>query len=118
MDIYTLEFSLKNIPHPSYHVFQLALTEKIDFVKRLRWKAFFYLDSCEDSDCAKKEVYSIKSQNIPPNNKLLDPFEADLFKLIRRVEFKREHNDFQIKLKKDIKEVKSSNYRQIIIDKA
>ena len=83
MDIYTPEYSLKNIPQPSYHVFQLALTEKIvDFVKRLRWKAFFYLDSNEDVNCAKKDVYNLKSQNTSPNNKLLDPFETDLFKLI------------------------------------
>ena len=81
----------------------------MDFIKRLRWKAFFYLDSREDNDYAKKEVYSLKSQNTPRNNKLLDPFEADLFKLIRKVEFKREHNNFQMKLNKDIKEIKNSN---------
>ena len=95
MDVYTPEYSLKNIPYPSLHVFQLALTEKIvDFVKRLRWKAFFYLDSCEDNDYDKKEVYNLKSQNTLPNKKLLDPFETDLFKLIRKVEFKRERNNF------------------------
>ena len=107
MDTYTPEYSLKNIPYPSYHAFQLALTEKIeDVVKRLRWKALFYLDSHEDNNCAKKEVYNLKSQNTPPNNKLLDPFEADLFKLIKKVKFKREHNNFQMKLNKDIKAVK------------
>ena len=42
MDIHTPEYSMKNIPHPSYHIFQLALTGKIvDFYKRLLWKAFF-----------------------------------------------------------------------------
>ena len=63
---------------------------------------FFYLDSCEDSDCAKKGVYNHKPQNTPPNKKLLDPFETDIFKLIRKVKFKREHNNFQMKLNKDI----------------
>ena len=84
MDIFTPEYSLKNIPRPSYHAFQLALTEKIvDFVKRLRWKAFFFSQySCEDSECAKKEIYNLKSQNTLPDNKLLDPFEADLFRLV------------------------------------
>ena len=47
----------------------------------------------------KKEVYNFKSQNTPP-------FEADLFKLIRKVRFKREHNNFQMILNKDIKDVK------------
>ena len=35
MEIFTLEYSLKNIPHPTYHTFQLSLTEKIvDFIKK------------------------------------------------------------------------------------
>ena len=97
----------------------MFLTEKIvDFIKRLRWKAFFYLDSCEDSDCAKKEVYNLKSQNTLPNNKLLQSFEADLFKLIRKVKFRIDYNNFQNKLNKDIKEVKSSNCIWVRADKS
>ena len=69
MDIYTPEYSLKNIPYPSYHVFRLALTEKIvDFVKRLWWKAFFYLDSCENNDYEKKKK---KKRFITSNPKIL-----------------------------------------------
>ena len=49
----------------------------------------------------KKEVYNLKSQRIHPNNKTLDPFEADLFKLIRKIRFRKYHNDFQTKLNKD-----------------
>ena len=119
MDKYTPEYSLKNIPFPSYHVFQLALTEKIvDFVKRLRWKAFFYLDSCKNTDDVKKDVYNLKSQNTPPNNRLLDSFETDLFKLIKMVKFKKVRNNFQMKLSQDIKEVKKSNYIWVKSDKS
>ena len=119
MDIYTPEYLLKNIPYPSYHVFRLALTEKIvDFVKRLRWKAFFYLDSCESNDYDKKEVYNLKSQNTPPNTRLLDPFETDLFKLIKMVKFKKVRNNFQMKLNKDIEEVKMSTYIWVRSDKS
>ena len=111
MDIYTPEYSLKNIPYPSYHVFRLALTEKIvDFIKRIRWKDFFNLDSCESNDYDKKEVYNLKSQNTPPNNRLIDPFETDLFKLIKMVKFKKVRNNFQMKLNKDMEEVKTSKY--------
>ena len=53
-----------------------------------------------------------------PNNKLLDPFGMDLFKLIKKVKFKREHNNFQMKLNKDIKEVKSSNCIWVRADKS
>ena len=119
MDKYNPEYSLKNIPFPSYHVFQLALTEKIvDFVKRLRWKAFFYLDSCKNTDDVKKDVYNLKSQNTPPNNRLLDSFETDLFKLIKMVKFKKVRNNFQMKLSQDINEVKKSNYIWVKSDKS
>ena len=119
MDNYTPEYSLKNIPYPSYHVFRLALTEKIvDFVKRLRWKAFFYLNSCENNDYVKKEVYNLKSQNTPPNNRLQDSFETDLFKLIKMVKFKKIRNNFQMKLNKDIEEVKTSKYIWVRSDKS
>ena len=119
MDKYTPEYSLKNIPFPSYHVFQLALTEKIvDFVKRLRWKAFFYLDSCKNTDDVKKDVYNLKSPNTPPNNRLLDSFETDLFKLIKMVKFKKVRNNFQMKLSQDINEVKTSNYIWVKSDKS
>ena len=52
----------------------------------------------------KKKVYNLKSQMTPPNNKLLDPFEADLFKSIKKIRF-RSYNSFQIKVDKDIKEL-------------
>ena len=119
MEKFTPEYSLKNIPYPSYHVFRSALTEKmVDFVKRQRWKAFFYLDSCENTDYVKKEVYNLKSQNTPPNNRLLDSFETDFFKLIKMVTFKKVRNNFQMKLSNDIKEVKTSKYIWVRSDKS
>ena len=78
----------------------------------------FYLEPQEDNNCAKKEVYNLKSQNTPPNNRLLDPFEADLFGLIKKRKFKRENNNFQIKLNKDIKELKSSKCIWVSADKS
>ena len=119
MDTYTPEYSLKNIPYPSHHAFQLALTEKIeDFIKRLRWRTLFYLEPQEDNNCTKKEVYNLKSQNTPPTNRLLDPFEADLFRLIKKVKFKRGNNNFQMKFSRDIKELKSSKCIWLRADKS
>ena len=103
----TPEYSLENIPHPSYHCLPTSINgENSGFRQNISMEGFFYLDSCEGSDCTKKEVYNLKSENTPPNNKLLEPFEADLFKLIRKVKFRRDYNIFQKKLNKDIKEVK------------
>ena len=47
----------------------------------------------------------------------LDPFEADLFKLIKKIRFRKYHNYFQIKLKKDTKELKNSKYIWVRADK-
>ena len=48
-------------------------------------------------NCTKK-VYNLKSKRTPPNYKLLDPFEADLFKLIEKIKFRKDHNSFQTKI--------------------
>ena len=105
MEIFTPEYSLKNIPHPTYHAFHLSLSEKIeDFIKRIWWKTYFYLNSSDIPNCPKKEVYHLKSQRTPPNKKLLDRFEAGLFKLIRKIRLRQDHNHFQTKLNKDINE--------------
>ena len=64
-----------------------------------------------------KVVYNLKSQKTFPNSKQLDPLEVDLFKLIRKIKFRRDYNSFQ-KLNKDIKEVKSSNCIWVRVDKS
>ena len=51
------------------------------------------------------------------NNKLLDPFEADLFKLIRKIRFRNDQNHFQTKLNKDRKELKNSKCIWVRADK-
>ena len=48
----------------------------------------------------------------------MDPFEADLFRLIKKVKFKREDNNFQMKLSRDIKELKSSKCIWVRADKS
>ena len=75
MDNYTPEYSLKNIPFPSYYGFRLA------------------------------------------NNRLLDSFKTNLFKLIKMVKFKKVRNNFQMKLSQNIKEVKTCNYIWVTSDK-
>ena len=44
MEKFTPNYSLKNIPHPLKPQFIQDLTDKIiDFIKRIQWKAFFFL---------------------------------------------------------------------------
>ena len=65
-----------------------------------------------------KQVYNLKSQKTPPNNKQLDPLEVDLFKLIKNIRFRSDYNTFQKKLTNDIIEFKSSKCIWVRADKS
>ena len=62
-------------------------------------------------------MYNVKSQRTPLNNKLLGLFEADLFKSIGKIRFRKDHNHFQTTLNRDIKEFKNSKYIWVRADK-
>ena len=81
-----------------------------------------------------KRSSTLKPKKTPPSNKLLDQFEKDLFKLIRKIKFRKQFNSFQTKINKDIDdiinfdwvradktinfyEIKPSNYKKIIKNK-
>ena len=53
-------------------------------------------------------VFKLKTQNTPPSKKLLDPSENDLFRLIRKIKFRKIFNNFQTKINKDINDIKNS----------
>ena len=58
------------------------------YIKRIRWKAFFYekLDNTLE-----KTVNNIgfKSVKTPPKNEHFNAFEADLYDMVRSIEFNR-----------------------------
>ena len=46
MNSQSFNYSLKNIPIPDNTSYKLLLIEKIEsFIKRIRWKAFFFLNN-------------------------------------------------------------------------
>ena len=73
-----------------------------DFLKRLRWKAFFF----ENEDQEKKERYGFKTPHTPPQDDDLIEFENDMYELMKSIEFKHSRNDFQNKLDGDLKKIK------------
>ena len=100
------------------NTFTLLLTDKIvDFIKRLSLKTYFFLKFLDLSTYEDKEVFNLKTQKIPPSNKLLDLFENDLFKLIREIKFRKQFNCFQTKINKDIDDIKNSNKIWVRADK-
>ena len=78
-------YSFKNIPVPGKSNYLLQLVEKIELVvKRMRWKAHFYLDSLEkgeasqiEQDNDREEYYGFKSRRYPKQIKELVEFEKD-----------------------------------------
>ena len=106
------DYSLKNIPLPSKDAYKKRLVEKVEiFIKRMRWKAYFFDQNEENNDENKENPrsninnYGFKSRNCPKQNKHLDKFEDDLLLMIKNIEFRNVNDTFQNKLQNDIREI-------------
>ena len=91
------------LPIPSKNVYLKNRIFKLEsFIKRIRWKAFFY----EKSDSTPQTIvdnFGFKSVRTPPKNEHLNAFETDLYDMVHNIEFKRVSSEFQSNLSKDIK---------------
>ena len=109
MEKSNINYSKKNIPTASIAQQKLLLTSKIDkVIKRIRWKALEFLGKL-DSNSNKTKTYGFKSLKYPPAVEEMLQFENYLLLLIKYLEFKKVHNDFQMRQRDDIKEIKASN---------
>ena len=133
MNTRNINYSLKNIPIPSSFNYLKCLVSKTeDFVKRLRWKAFWYERKLEaqaenqnpENNAINEEEeeqfssYGFRSPRTPPPSDHLKPFENDLFKLINELEFDYKPNHFQRQLKTDVHEIRSSDKMTVPADKS
>ena len=134
---------MKNIPIPKDNAYLKCLIDKTEhFIKRMRWKAFFYdrdnpyttpasetedngeppLENGEETSSSDDEElnmnYGFKSPRTPPRNLLLKPFEDDLYSMIHKIKFSRQANDFQQKLRRDARYIKSSSKVFVPADKS
>ena len=98
MNSQSFNYSLKNIPIPDNNSYKLLLIEKIEsFVKRICWKAFFFLNDSEGEKNTNTSGiqnnpdnnFGFKTFNTPPKYVELERFEEDLFNLARNLQFKR-----------------------------
>ena len=86
---------------------QLMLIEKIEsFIKRMRWKAHFYLK--KNTSHTSYINYGCKTQNYPSQFKELQNFEKDLLDTIKLIKSWIVKDPFQRKLKEGISNIKSS----------
>ena len=107
---------MKNIPIPSDTEYTKRLIEKVeDFTKRLRWRAFFFLNP--DSRPSRTETYGFKSLRSPPPIQQLKKFEDDLLKLIEDVKFCATTSKFQNKLRVDSNKIRNEKNILLPADK-
>ena len=100
-------YSMKNIPLSSRNEYIMKLIEKIESVaRRMRWRAYFFGKQEENNQ--QSENYGFKSELSPPANGLLQPFENDLFELIRKIKFRGVNCNFQKKLSNNLRNISES----------
>ena len=107
----TLSYSLKNIPIPSNRLYMKKLIEMAESVmKRMRWRAFFFLRSDdEEVEQGEEEYYGFRSRRCPPQMDELKPFEDDMEKLIGNIQFRRSRDSFQRTLQRDAAYIRGSS---------
>ena len=111
-----LGYSLKNIPiPPAREYMKLLISRTEDVVKRMRWKAFFYLKGT--SDACDKERYGFRSRKCPPQIDELTAFEDDVHRMIDNVKFRPASSEFQDTLRSDLKRIRESSNVVIAADK-
>ena len=86
-------------------------------ITRMRWKAIRFNNETNKNEEQTTEWYGLKSPYTPRQVKELIPFENDLVELIRNIKFRKVQNNFQKKLKDDIKTIKESNKTMTFADK-
>ena len=103
MDQRNFPYSIKNIPVPSKKLYLKILIDKVKLlIKRMPWKAPFFENESESTF-----NYGFKTRKCPFQHKDLMEFEDDLQKIISNVHFRIVNNDFQNRLKNDIRSTHS-----------
>lgn len=111
-----MNYSMKNIPHPSEREYTTKLISMSDkLCRRMRWKAYFHLHP--ETKSKSNETYGFNSRKVPPAVPQLQSFENSLQKLVSSIKFKHSRNSLQSKLASDIKRITSSSRLFVPADK-
>ena len=120
----TFSYSTKNIPIPHASTYKKRLIEKVESViKRMRWKAFFFLKAVDDEEKepaknkSKENMFGFKSRKCPPQIEELKSFEDDMLQMTENVRSRKVTDQFQTTLSKDIKKIKNATKMLIPADK-
>eukprot|EP00117_Sycon_ciliatum_P039764 scpid84717/ scgid29334/ len=105
-----LGYSLKNIPLSSHKEYTLRLIERTEqLIKRMRWRAIFYLSGDRKEDDQEGENFGFKTRKCPPQVDEMKKFEDDMYEMIGSVTYRSVHNELQDKMKEDLQTISSSN---------
>ena len=110
-------YSTKNIPIPKQDTYLKTLIDKTsNFIRRIRWKAFYFLKSQEDSfgsdssddtlepeQTRDRQNFGFRSENSPPPIREISNFEKDIRNLVENIKFNKHKSEFQKQLSKDVK---------------
>jgi len=87
----------------------MKLVDKIEAViKRMRWKAIFF-DNDSDEEDEQLDTFGLKTTNTPRQVPEMIEFERELIAIVSKLTFKRTTNEFQSKLKQDIRTINHSD---------
>ena len=112
MDSIDFGYSTKNIPTHSKSSYLYKLIGKVEkMLKRMRWKALFFdRDQANSNTNVNNNVqhqhintFNLKTRNCPPKIQDMKEFEKDIQTMIESIKFRCSQNEFQKKLKEDIK---------------
>ena len=106
-------YSMKNIPIPPKDEYILQLIHSIEkFIRNLRWRV-----KCSKKPPAKKETYGFPSPKHPGAVQDLKLLEQRLLAMVRDIEFRSFSDQFQEKLKKDVREIREATELIVEADK-
>ena len=94
MEAKNLGYSLRNIGIITKQHYLKSMNDKVErFITRLRWKVYFFEKpgQCNSSNSTN---IGFKSNDTPPQNEKLTPFENGLYDMVRSVEFISVRNNF------------------------
>ena len=115
MEKIQFDYSTKNIPIPNRNTFKIGLLDKVEsLIKRMRWKAYFFLNPSTDKN---RSQFDLKSRKCPPPIDELKPFEDDLFHMVETIKFRKTTNSNKENLKRDVNKIQSSTKIFVPADK-
>ena len=105
---------MKNIPIPNHQEYVFQLIHSVEkFVKNLRWR----VKCSSNPQGERKETYGFPSPKHPGAVKEMKLLEQRLMAMIRDIEFRKFTNEFQKKLKEDVRQIREANEMIIEADK-